>query len=46
MRINGLLIENTFAEAFNMKASRVIVTADNIKWEKTHVSHLQVLQHQ
>ena len=34
MRINGLLIENTFAEAFNMKASRVIVTADNIKWAK------------
>ena len=34
MKINGLLIENTFAEAFNMKASRVIVTADNIKWAK------------
>ena len=34
MKINGLAIENTFAEAFNMKASRIIVTADNIKWAK------------
>jgi len=34
MKINGMLIENTFAEAFNMKASRVIVTADNEKWAK------------
>ncbi len=34
MKINGLAIENTFAEAFNMKASRIIVTADNIKWAR------------
>ena len=34
MRYNGLKIDNTFAEAFNMKASRVIVTADNFKWAK------------
>ena len=34
MKLNGLVIENTFAEAFNMKASRIIVTADNIKWAK------------
>ena len=34
MKLNGLLIENTFAEAFNMKASRIIVTADNFKWAK------------
>ena len=34
MKLNGLDIENTFAEAFNMKASRVIVTADNFKWAK------------
>ena len=27
-------IENTFAEAFNMKASRIIVTADNTKWAR------------
>ena len=34
MKINGLTIENTFAEAFNMKASRIIVTADNTKWAR------------
>ena len=34
MKLNGLLIENTFAEAFNMKASRIIVPADNFKWAK------------
>ena len=34
MKLNSMLIENTFAEAFNMKASRVIVTADNQKWAK------------
>lgn len=27
-------IDNTFAEAFNMKASRILVTADNLKWAK------------
>ena len=30
----GLKIDDTFAEAFNMKASRIIVTADNKKWAK------------
>ena len=34
MKLNGLAIENTFAEAFNMKASRIIVTADNTKWAR------------
>ena len=34
MIYNGLKIDNTFAEAFNMKASRIIVTADNLKWAK------------
>tara|TARA_Y100000768_G_C23977441_1_gene683826 strand:- start:387 stop:1283 length:897 start_codon:yes stop_codon:yes gene_type:complete len=34
MKLNGLFIENTFAEAFNMKASRIIVTADSKKWAK------------
>ncbi len=34
MKLNGMLIENTFAEAFNMKASRIIITADNFKWAK------------
>ncbi len=32
MQINGVEIENTFAEAFGMKAARVIITAVNEKW--------------
>ena len=34
MIYKGIKIDNTFAEAFNMKASRVIVTADNAKWAR------------
>ncbi|MDG2106905.1 MAG: formylmethanofuran--tetrahydromethanopterin N-formyltransferase, partial [Gammaproteobacteria bacterium] len=34
MIYKGIKIDNTFAEAFNMKASRIIVTADNLKWAK------------
>lgn len=34
MIYKGVKIDNTFAEAFNMKASRIIVTADNNKWAK------------
>ena len=32
MIINGIKIENTFAEAFPMKASRIIVTAETKYW--------------
>ena len=32
MRISGVQIEDTFAEAFAMKAAKVIVTAVNHKW--------------
>lgn len=32
MKINGVAIENTFAEAFAMKAARLIVTAANDTW--------------
>lgn len=32
MKINGVAIENTFAEAFPMKAARLIVTAANDTW--------------
>jgi len=32
MKINGVFIENTFAEAFPMKATRLIVTAANDTW--------------
>ena len=32
MIINGVTIDETFAEAFPMKATRVIITAHNAKW--------------
>jgi formylmethanofuran--tetrahydromethanopterin N-formyltransferase len=32
MIINGVTIDDTFAEAFPMKATRVIITAQNLKW--------------
>lgn len=32
ININGVEIENTFAEAFTMKATRIIITAINYKW--------------
>jgi formylmethanofuran--tetrahydromethanopterin N-formyltransferase len=32
MNINGVLIEDAFAEAFAMKATRLVVTAYNLEW--------------
>ncbi|QSA96956.1 formylmethanofuran--tetrahydromethanopterin N-formyltransferase [Methylococcus sp. EFPC2] len=32
MIINGVQIDDTFAEAFPMKATRVVITAQNLKW--------------
>ncbi len=32
MKINGVFIEDTFAEAFPMKATRLIITAHNAVW--------------
>jgi formylmethanofuran--tetrahydromethanopterin N-formyltransferase len=32
MQINDIQIDGTFAEAFNMRATRVIITALNLKW--------------
>ncbi|MSP85814.1 MAG: formylmethanofuran--tetrahydromethanopterin N-formyltransferase [Methylotenera sp.] len=32
MVINGIQIDDTFAEAFNMRGTRVIITAQNLKW--------------
>ena len=32
MIINGVTIDDTFAEAFNMRGTRVIITAQNHKW--------------
>jgi formylmethanofuran--tetrahydromethanopterin N-formyltransferase len=32
--INDIAIDDTFAEAFGMKATRLIITAHNLKWEQ------------
>jgi len=32
VQINGIHIDETFAEAFNMRATRVIITALNLRW--------------
>ena len=32
MKINGVFIDDTFAEAFPMKATRIIITAMSLKW--------------
>lgn len=34
MQLNGVTIEDTFAEAFGMKATRVIITAINADWAR------------
>ena len=34
MVINGVVIEDTFAEAFSMRATRIIITAINYKWAR------------
>lgn len=34
MNINGVEIEDTFSEAFSMRATRVIITAINYKWAR------------
>ena len=34
MQLNGVVIEDTFAEAFGMKATRVIITAINLRWAR------------
>ena len=34
MIINGVLIDDTFSEAFSMRATRIIITAINFKWAR------------
>jgi formylmethanofuran--tetrahydromethanopterin N-formyltransferase len=34
MYLNGVLIEDTFAEAFPMRAARIVVTAVNARWAR------------
>ena len=35
---NGVLIEDTFAEAFGMRGTRILITAENLKWAY-HAAH-------
>ena len=35
MKIRGVLIEDTFAEAFGMRAVRIVITAVNQRWART-----------
>jgi formylmethanofuran--tetrahydromethanopterin N-formyltransferase len=32
MNLNGVVIDDTFAEAFGMRATRILITALNLKW--------------
>ena len=34
MEIRGVFIEDTFAEAFGMRAARVVITARTMKWAR------------
>lgn len=34
MKINGIAIDDTFAEAFPMKATRIVITAENSTWAR------------
>jgi formylmethanofuran--tetrahydromethanopterin N-formyltransferase len=34
MLVNGVLIEDTFAEAFPMRAARIVITAVNARWAR------------
>ena len=43
---HDIKIKNTFAEAFPMKASRLIITAHNINGQEKLQNHSVVLQHQ
>jgi formylmethanofuran--tetrahydromethanopterin N-formyltransferase len=35
LRVNGVEIEDTFAEAFTMRAARAIITAETLRWAQT-----------
>jgi formylmethanofuran--tetrahydromethanopterin N-formyltransferase len=34
VQINGVVIEDTFAEAFTMRAARIVITGKNVKWAR------------
>ncbi len=40
MQINGVLIEDTFAEAFTMRVARIVITGKNPKWAREAATKL------
>lgn len=34
MKVNGIAIDDTFAEAFGMSATGVTITADTMRWAR------------
>jgi len=34
MKLNGVLIDDTFAEAFGMRAAAIVITADSLRWAR------------
>jgi formylmethanofuran:tetrahydromethanopterin formyltransferase len=44
MIINGVSIDETFAEAFPMKATRAIITAQNEKWAMISAQAMPIIQ--
>ena len=40
MKINGVAIDDTFAEAFGMTATRLVITADSAAWAETAATSL------
>ncbi len=40
MKINGVTIEDAFAEAFTMRAARIVITAKNAKWARAAAQSL------
>src|SRR6476661_5364077 len=40
MKIRGVFIEDTFAEAFTMRVARIIITGDSVRWTRAAASKL------
>jgi formylmethanofuran--tetrahydromethanopterin N-formyltransferase len=40
MRVRGVLIDDTFAEAFGMRAARVVITAKSMRWAREAAAKL------
>jgi formylmethanofuran--tetrahydromethanopterin N-formyltransferase len=40
MKIRGVLIEDTFAEAFTMRVARIVITAESLRWVRAAAAKL------